>query len=105
MYTDEQICLGLIRQLYPLVKSRVAVIRSCIVNTDILIAVIKNRFQLQHNSKVNIFFVDSLFRCSRRSSTMPGIHNHDFVIDFMRRQKTEVKTQAIFAMALAALLL
>ena len=44
MYADKKIGVRLICKLYPLIKSRVAVVGSGIINTDIVIILIKYLF-------------------------------------------------------------
>ena len=60
MYTDKKIRVRLVGKLHSLVECRIAVIRPGVIHADVLIAVVKNLFQLQHDRQVNVLLIDSL---------------------------------------------
>ena len=71
MYTDKKIRVRLVGKLHSLVERRIAVIRSGVIHADVLIAVVKNLFQLQHDRQVNVLLIDSLLVRTDGSSSVP----------------------------------
>ena len=91
MYTDKKIRVRLVGKLHSLVECRIAVIRPGVIHADVLIAVVKNLFQLQHDRQVNVLLIDSLLVRTDGSSSVPRIDYDYFIIDFMRCQKIKIK--------------
>ena len=71
MYTDEKIRVRLVGKLHSLVERRIAVIRPGVIHADVLIAVVKNLLQLQHDRQVNVLLIDSLLVRTDGSSSVP----------------------------------
>ena len=71
MYTDKKIRVRLVGKLHSLVECRIAVIRPGVIHADVLIAVVKNLFQLQHDRQVNVLLIDSLLVRTDGSSSVP----------------------------------